>query len=395
MGRNDRTVYIAGAGIAGLTIALALAKRGLQVVVLERADQVAEFGAGLQLSPNAYRVLEGLGLGPAILERAFEPAGIDVYTASHSEPLVTLTLGQPARERFGSPYVVMHRGDLAEALYRACKRFANIECIFGVSDLAVSRDGNGVLVEAEKLQRTGRSGRGFAFIGADGVRSNTRTTVLKGPPAQFTHKLAWRTLVSPERVQPFLSLENTSLLLAPDTHLVAYPLPRRNAVNLVLFLNADAPEAPQQPKLPRRASRRLMGLVDAADQPWTAWPLFSVHTRQWHDGPVGLLGDAAHAMLPFQAQGAALAIEDAACLAPLLADGADAEQALAAYARSRQMRVKRVATLSRRNGQIFHMRPPLSVARDTVMRLQGKQEHFRRLGWLYDHDAGAPATVKR
>src|SRR5690349_3365459 len=135
MASSGRTIYIAGAGIAGMTLALALAKFGATVVVAERNKQVQEVGAGLQISPNARRVLNQLGLDKAIAAKSFEPAGIDVVPFRAKRPLVTLQLGGIMRERYGAPYVVMHRADLADILFRACKRFANIDMQFGVRNI--------------------------------------------------------------------------------------------------------------------------------------------------------------------------------------------------------------------------------------------------------------------
>src|SRR5690606_36497788 len=137
MPASGRTVFIAGAGIAGLTLALALAKFGASVVILERLGGVAELGAGLQVSPNARRVLDRLGLDRQVAARSFEPDGIDVYPRGAEKPLVTLALGETARERYGLPYAVMHRADLADLLHRACRRFASIDIVFNVAAIDV------------------------------------------------------------------------------------------------------------------------------------------------------------------------------------------------------------------------------------------------------------------
>lgn len=386
-----RTVFIAGAGIAGLTLALALAKFGIDVVVLERNIGISEFGAGLQISPNARRVLDRLGLAGAIREASFEPEGIDVYPFGRERPLVTLALGSAARARYGLPYAVMHRADLADVLHAACKRFANIDIVFGVADFTVSSHAGGVSVAAELA---GRSGEAFAFVGADGVHSQTRRQALGGPPAQYSGRLAWRTLIPLDAVSDLVALDRTSLLLGPGYHLVVYPLPHRGRLNLALFaphpvVDLRAEPQSQRPSLPRSVlmSPRFSAIIDLAGDSWTAWPLHCVETRHWHRGNVGLIGDAAHAMLPFQAQGAAMAIEDAGVLAPLLARAQHAHIAFARYAEVRQARVLRVARQSQANGTIFHMRWPLTIARDAVMRSGGPEGHFRRLDWLYGYDA--------
>lgn len=394
MAGPGRTICIAGAGIAGLTLALALAKFGANVIVLERSDRPSEFGAGLQISPNARRVLDRLGLGEAISGCSLEPASIDVYPFGRKTPLVTLELGSAARGRFGSPYAVMHRADLADVLHNACKRFANIDIVHGVHEFGAAADSHGVTIACEALARRGRSGHAFALVGADGVHSPTRTRLLDGPQAHYAGRLAWRTLIPMDEATGLLALDRTSLFLSPGVHLVAYPLPHRGVVNVVLFSKAEAPaEKTDRPTgrlgVPDSAlSTRMRALVAAADK-WTAWPLYTVEAPQWSSGSIGLIGDAAHAMLPFQAQGAAMAIEDAATLAPLLVEAPDAESAFARYETLRRPRVQRVARVSRANGRIFHMRWPMTIGRDLVMRASGRRSHFRRLAWLYGFDAGA------
>jgi salicylate hydroxylase len=331
-----------------------------------------------------------LGLEEAISERSLEPAGIDVYPFGRERPLVTLELGAAAKARFGSAYSVMHRADLSDALHKACKRFANIDIVHGVPDFSAASDGNGVTVVCEALTRSGRSGRAFALVGADGVHSSTRTRLLDGPAARYVGRLAWRTLIPIDKAGDLVALDRTSLFLSPGVHLVAYPLPSRGVVNVVLFCRAEA-----QPENGGAASRlgvpdstlsgRMRALVGAADN-WTAWPLYTVEAPQWHRGNIGLIGDAAHAMLPFQAQGAAMAIEDAATLAPLLMEAPEAETAFTRYDHRRRARVARVARISRANGRIFHMRWPLTVGRDLAMRVGGRHSHFRRLAWLYGFD---------
>src|SRR5215475_5582404 len=147
---GGRTIYIAGAGIAGMTLALALAKFGATVIVLERNKRVQEVGAGIQLSPNARRVLNQLGLDKAITAKSFEPAGIDVVPFRAKKPLVTLELGQIMRERYGVPYAVMHRADLADALFRACRRFANIDMLFGVRSFDAVTHARGLSIVVEE-----------------------------------------------------------------------------------------------------------------------------------------------------------------------------------------------------------------------------------------------------
>lgn len=401
MSGNGRTVYIAGAGIAGMTLALALAKFGATVVVLEKRDAVQEVGAGLQLSPNARKILNRLGLDRAIAARAFEPAGIDVYPYGATEPLITLELGGIVEQQFGAPYAVMHRADLADLLYKACKRFANIDMLFGVRAYDVVSHARGVSVTVDEADGKSRSARAFAFIGADGVNSRTRTGILMGPEATYSGMVAWRITLPQNALDRVLAPNRTGLLWGPGYHAVTYPLPYRQQVNIALFAKvkeqlAFGENSPRAPELPWavRKSRQFEVIREAAGNDWGYWPVSTVSAPVWSEGSVGLIGDAAHAMLPFQAQGAVMAIEDAAILAPLLMTEADAATALQRYAALRQPRVERVRKLSNSNGFAFHLEWPFTLARNAVVKLQGTRGHLKRLSWLYGYDvAPDPDTV--
>ncbi|WP_156385689.1 FAD-dependent monooxygenase [Devosia sp. Root685] len=392
MPATGRNYVIAGAGISGLTLALTLAKFGATVVVLERHATMEEAGAGLQISPNARRILDRLGLSDSLARTALEPAALDTYRHGQSKPFFSMEFGAIMEQRFGAPYAVMHRADLADALYKASRRFANIDIIFGVRNWDVVSHARGVTVVVDEANGQTRTTRANAFIGADGVHSHTRRRVLEGPDAQFGGRVAWRTLVPADSVASQIAMDRASVFFGRGHHLVCYPLPHRKQVNLALFLPGKAGDNPRTPKLKGRGA--LGVILAAAGDSWTPWPLYTVTTALWHKGNIGLIGDAAHAMVPFQAQGAAMGIEDAAVLGPLLAEHAEPEAAFARYAAVRQNRVARVAKLSASNGRIFHMGWPLSLARDAVMRLQGPRAHLDRLGWVYGYDV-APEEQKQ
>ena len=396
-----RTIYIAGAGIAGMTLALALAKFGATVVVAERNKKIQEVGAGLQISPNARHVLDRLGLDLAVAQRSFEPVGIDVHPYRAAEPVVTLELGHVMRERYGAPYAVMHRADLAELLYKACRRFANIDILFGVRSFDAENHQRGTSIIVEEAGGTVRSSRVHAFIGADGVHSETRTRLLKGPAASYSGYVAWRTTLGMERLAGVLRPDRVTLLMGPGYHAVCYPLPYREQFNVALFtrekearLSPDDP--PRAPQLPWAAlpSRTFAALLEAAEDSWGYWVVNAVDAPSWSQGGIGLVGDAAHAMLPFQAQGAAMAIEDAAILAPLLMTEPDAASALTRYDALRRARVERVRKATDFNGFSFHLEWPFTMARNMVLRLQGPQGHLRRLDWLYGYDAAPEAGAR-
>ena len=394
MSGNGRTIYIAGAGIAGMTLALALAKFGATVVVLERNKHVQEIGAGLQLSPNARHILNRLGLDKGLASRAFEPAGIDIYPYGAKRPLLTMELGGAMTEAFGAPYAVMHRADLAELLHRACKRFANIDMLFGIRAYDVVSHARGVSVTVDEADGKSRSARAFAFIGADGVNSRTRTDVLMGPASTYSGMVAWRTTLGLSALEGIVAADRTSVLFGPGYHAVCYPLPYRKQFNVVLFAKmpkdvAFGETVPHAPVLPWAAipSPRFKALLAAAGDGWAFWPCSTVETDDWYEGGIGVIGDAAHAMLPFQAQGAVMAIEDAAILAPLLMTETGAEGALRRYVSHRRERVGRVKKLSAANGFAFHLEWPFTLGRDAVIAMQGPRAHLKRLAWLYGYDA--------
>jgi salicylate hydroxylase len=400
MAGSGRTVYIAGAGIAGMTLALALAKFGATVVIAERNKKVQEVGAGLQISPNARRVLNQLGLDKAIAQKSFEPTGIDVHPFRAESPLVTLALGPAMRETFGAPYSVMHRADLAEVLFKACRRFANIDMLFGIRGFDAVNHERGTSIVVDEANGSARSARVHAFVGADGVRSETRTRVLNGPASKYSGYVAWRTTLAADLLTGVLAPDRTTLLLAPGYHAVCYPLPHRKQFNIALFLKEpparlDPQNPPKEPRLPWAAlpSKALDTILSAARGSWGYWVVDTVEAPRWWEGGVGLIGDAAHAMLPFQAQGAAMAIEDAAILAPLLMTEPDAESAFRRYEAMRRPRVERVRKVSDANGFAFHLEWPLSIARNLAIRAQGPRGHLRRLSWLYGFDAAPEASV--
>ncbi len=394
MRSSRRTVYIAGAGIGGLTLALALAEFDLNIVVLERTQTIETQGAGLQISPNARRVLDRLGLNNALDKAGFEPKGIDIYPFRRPKPLVSLQLGEVVRQRFSAPYCVIHRADLAGALFDACKRFANIDIQFGVSNFDLVTHARGLSLSVDQALMGGHhDARPHAFVGADGVNSPTRTKILGGPAAKYSGFCAWRAMVPLAAMAKTLNLANTSLFWAPGFHVVAYPHPVRDQVNIVLVTRQklDNPQKTsliKTPALPKMLlkSEKIEAIIASVANNWTMWPLKAVTTNHWYQGPVGLIGDAAHAMLPFQAQGAAMAIEDAAILAPLLASDLTAKTAFERYQSLRQKRVDRVVRISARNAFIFHMEWPFTLARDAAISAQGPRAHFQRLGWIYDYD---------
>ncbi len=384
-------LLVAGGGIAGLAAALAARRAGWEARVFEQAPAFAEVGAGIQLGPNATRRLRAWGLLDAARLRPHAPPRLRVRDALDGRELGCLPLGERAAARYGAPYCTVHRADLHATLLEAAQaagarlhaglRIASAE----VGDALVqARTATGALVEAE------------ALAVADGVWSGLRDALVGDGPAPPTGHLALRALLPMAAVPPALRSPDVEAWLGPRMHLVRYPVRGGEALNVVGFIEgragtADWDQAGDAGALQAVAAtlhRDLRALVDAVPQ-WRLWP---VHDRPpvagaaaMARGRAALLGDAAHPMRPYLAQGAGMAIEDAAALQRVLqvADGqvVDVPTALQRYALDRWQRCARVQARSQRNGRIFHADGLLRLGRNAAMRLGG--EDLLDLPWLY------------
>jgi salicylate hydroxylase len=389
-------IVIAGAGIGGLTAALALARAGRRALVLERAAKIEEVGAGLQIAPNAGRVLAGLGLESALCSVALEPQAINIRRGRDGAVLARLNLSD-SRARWGAPFRVFHRADLQQALLQAAladpaidirtsARAGDFEDRAGCVRLRVHGE-NGV----EEIEAAG-------LVGADGQRSAVRGHLFRTErDAPFYSGLtAWRALVPAELAPPALRARESNLWMLPGAHVVHYPLRDGGVINVVVIVSEE-PQAEggaailslSGPELagalaPKRPGADLLALVQAGAS-WRHWPLFArPPLTRWSRGAVTLLGDAAHPMPPFLAQGAAQAIEDAAALGgAFLQIGASVEAAFAAYERSRIARASQIVRASRRQGAYFHLGGPAAVARDMAIRALGGRGMLARNAWLY------------
>jgi salicylate hydroxylase len=384
-----RPVAIVGAGIGGLTAALALSRRGRPTVVLERRTALDETGAGLQLSPNASRVLLDLGLGPALRRVATEPPRVTIRRAASGETIGAVALGASMRERFGAPYWVVARADLHRILLDAVRGRPDIRLLVGRSVAAVS---DGKAAATLTVERSGgrETLHADAVVGADGLWSEMRRAIGDGRRPSYRGAVAWRATVSRTDVPSELAGDETGLWLGRGGHVVHYPIAGGQAVNLVAIHRRREPvegwSAPGDPAELLGAFRPLapsLRRLLQASETWRLWSLHDLPVRAMAKGRTALLGDAAHPILPTLAQGAALAIEDAACLARLLGDGSPVEPALARYAASRLRRVRRVQREARRNGRIYHLPWPADLARDLVIRRLGPERMSGRYAWLY------------
>jgi salicylate hydroxylase len=382
-------VVIAGAGLGGLTAALTLARRGFSVVICERARQLAEVGAGIQISPNAGHVLKDLGLDQALAAAASEPVAIDVRSGATGRAITSASLSA-FRQRYGLPYRSFHRVELQRILASAVAAEPRIELRLGTTVAGFVREADGVVV---RLERAGAVSliEAIALIAADGVWSSLREA-LGGRPARPTGRTAWRATVPAGAAPPGLPADRIGLWLGRNAHLVHYPVRAGKTINVVAIVEEDwHGEGWSEPGDRAQVARAFAGwaaearAIIAAPAEWRKWALVAVNPHgPWTSDRAALLGDAAHAMLPFLAQGAAMAIEDAAVLAASLArGGSDVAGALRAYENERKMRVIRLAAAAKQVGDTYHFGSFAAFGRDVALRLAGERLMIGGNDWIY------------
>jgi len=391
---SPRNIVVAGAGIGGLTAALALARNGFRAVVLEQAERLEETGAGIQLSPNAARTLIDLGLESRLKPHAVAPVALRVLDGVSGREIVRVPLGETAAQRYGAPYWTLHRGDLQAALAAAAAAQRGISVKLGMRVEDFVAHPNGLTVSAR-----GRGGlsdeRGLALIGADGLWSLVRTRIGHRGAPRFAGRTAWRALVPAKEVTPEFREPVVHLWLGRNAHLVHYPVKAGRVINIVVIAagSSSGPgwsePAGRADLIPRLAAAgwapQPLTLVNLPEA-WLKWALFERRPLwRWSRGRVALLGDAAHPVLPYLAQGAALAIEDAAVVAQCLAQmPQDAAAALKTYAAIRRARAWRVQRAAARNGARYHRSGTPRLLRDAAMRTMGGARLLAHYDWLYD-----------
>ena len=391
---SSRTVIIAGAGIGGLTAALAIAQRGLRVAVFDQAERLEEVGAGIQLSPNASRVLIGLGLGDELKSCVVAPDELRVLNAQTARMLARAPLGAAVERRYGAPYWVIHRGDLQKVLLEAVRANPDVALHLGTRIEDYALHGNGVTVAALSSGRAFEE-RGIALVGADGLWSSVRRRLGHHSAPRFAGHTAWRALVPADAVVTDLRQPAVNLWLGRNAHLVHYPVRNGALINIVAIIRDDWQEsgwtaagerAEILARYPAGTWPALARAVLAAPQHWQKWALYDRRPlARWGKGAVTLLGDAAHPMLPYLAQGAAMAIEDAAVLGERLAETPDdPDNAMRRYERQRRRRTARAWRAARRNGTVYHMGGAEAFLRTlAIIAMGGGRRLLRRYDWLY------------
>ncbi len=379
-------ISIAGAGIAGLASAIAVSQNGHSVTVFEQAARLETIGAGLQLGPNAVRVLEGLGVWDLLEAQCCAPARIRICDAVSGRQLSELELGDNFTRKFGSPYRVAHRADLIDALAQTASRNSAISI---VKDCRITGLQPGEPTGLKTL--SGETHEADLVIAADGIRSALRTHIAPGSEPRQSGETLYRALAPAGDLPDALDRDAVYLWLAPGAHVVHYLVSGGRQLNMVASIEQPANQTGWNNiasgddvlgALPGVTS----ALHDLLSTPasWLAWTGADLEPfTTWSRDNCVLVGDAAHASLPYLAQGAAMALEDAACLAACLGGGDDMKTALASYERQRQPRTARITEESRRNAAIYHMRGPKAQARNMALRLLPGSMQLQRLAWIY------------
>lgn len=393
-----RHVLVAGAGIGGLSAALFLAKAGWRVSVLDREPELQEFGAGLQLAPNASRLLADIGVLSDLDDFAVEPVALSVRRGESGEVLSRAILGEAATGRFGAPFIVVHRADLQNALLRRAQANPAITLHLGYTLHEIKERDTGIT--GKFLHGTQEvSFEADLLVGADGVWSRARTLAGLPSPSRYSGNTAWRALVPREQVPIFAREAEVNLWFGGGVHLVHYPVCGGREINIVAVIEDSWQEegwsAPGDPDVIARTFApwcdKARELVASAHE-WRRWAL--VHRapeHRWSRARMTLLGDAAHPMMPFLAQGASTAIEDGAALAAFLANPTPRPEQLALalkrYDAARIPRTARIQEQARKQGRLYHVSGLFGRLRDTALRVLPGETMLNRYDWIFSHDA--------
>jgi salicylate hydroxylase len=385
---QDLPIIVVGGGIGGLVTAYALARKGFAVRVLEQAPEFKELGAGIQLGPNIFRALDKLGLKDAILADAWVPKGMEMRDAITGERVTQIRLGDAAEKRFHQPYAVTHRSDIHAAYLRACEanKLVSLETNQKVDAIRDAGD------HAVAVLANGDEVKGRALIGCDGLWSKVRETIVGDGPPRVSGHIAYRAVLQKSEVPDDLWREDIILWAGPRTHFVHYPLRRGELYNLVAVfhsdhyeegwnLEGDASVLMNHFKGERPEVMRLLEKIET----WRYWVLCDREPiKNWTKGRITLLGDAAHPMLQYLAQGACMATEDAVCLADKVAENPnDLPAAFHAYQQARYLRTGRVQIMSRVYGHFYHARGVEAELRNIMLGSRTQEDALDGIEWLY------------
>jgi len=409
--RINSEIAIAGAGIAGMTAALALAKYNIPSIIYERTSALQEVGAGIQLAPNATRLLGDLGLLDALSPYICAPDFINLSDADNGRPSLHLPIKEFSVNHWHFPYLTIHRADMQKALKREIDKNPLVKFVGGSPIETVSGNaGQGFKLHFSSADNTGEK-QAEQLLCCDGVWSRLRAAY--GEKSQFSSYIAWRATMAKEDLPQELlagrTLNSVSAYMSRDSHFIIYPLRKGAFYNfVVLTKGADIGQTWSHKgdknkllSLFNGKSELLRALIEQTPE-WTFWPLFQMPFPRFlgENGSI-FLGDASHAVTPFAAQGAAMAIEDACACAKALADmrsaagAASKKQIFSHFDKTRQERLRLVAKRGDFNRFVYHLSGPMALARNMVMRLRPQKSFLKDLDWLYGYNALAPLTEPR
>ena len=385
----EAPVLVAGGGIGGLAAACGLARAGFSVTVLEKAHALGEIGAGIQLGPNAFHAFDALGVGDRARAMAVYVDSLRLMDALSAEEICRIPLGEAFRARMGNPYAVVHRGELHRVFLEACAASPRVTLRTSAAVAGYAQDG----ASATAILESGERVTGAALIGADGLWSPVRAQMLGDGAPRVSGHTTYRSVIPVEDMPEALRWNAATLWAGPRCHIVHYPLSGWKSFNLVVTYHNDAPAPvagkPVTHDEVRRGFEHVAPIARQVIDTGRNWKLWVLCDREpvetWVDGRVALLGDAAHPMLQYMAQGACMAMEDAVALAhEMAAATGDPGRALPAYAARRRLRTARVQLQSRAVGEhIYHPAGAHAALRDAVMRAKTEEDWYDTIGWLY------------
>ena len=384
---TSRPVLVAGGGIGGLAAALALARLGLPVKVLEQSAQIGEIGAGIQLGPNAFSAFDALGIGEQARAHAVYTERLLMMDAVDESEVASMPVGEAFRKRFGNPYAVSHRADVHQSLLDGVRREGRIELVTSTHVERVEQDGAGVTL----IDREGRAHHGVAAVGCDGVKSALRQQYV-GDSVRVSGHVVYRAVVDARDFPADLQWNAPCVWSGPNCHLVHYPLRAGEQYNVVVTFHSRKAE---EWGVTEGSREEVMSYFEGiADRPrqllnlpksWKRWATADREPiGQWSFGRATLLGDAAHPMLQYLAQGACMALEDAVTLGEALrAEGGDFERGFARYQRARVTRTARVVLLTREMGRVYHAHGVERLVRNDLWRGRTPERFYDAVEWLY------------
>jgi 3-hydroxybenzoate 6-monooxygenase len=384
---REHPVIVAGGGIGGLAAALAIARQGFRVKILEQSAEIGEIGAGIQLGPNAFAAFDALGVGPNARARAVYTERLLMMDAVDDSAVGEIPVGEAFRERFGNPYAVIHRADVHKSLLEGVEATSQIEFLTSTRVERIEQDATSVTV----YDQHGVAHHGTALIGADGVKSAVRDALV-GDQVRVSGHVVYRAVVEARDFPEDLRWSAATIWVGPNCHLVHYPMRGGEQYNLVVTFHSREKEGWSVTEgSAAEVESYFTGLCPRARQliylpkSWKRWATADREPiGKWSYGRATLLGDAAHPMLQYLAQGACMAMEDAVTLGEALgAHDGDYAKAFAHYERSRVARTARVVLSAREMGRIYHAKDIERLVRNDLWKGRSPERFYDAVEWLY------------